>query len=67
MPETPPNKPTRAKRPFLGITFECCNVYQRVYLNKDRTAFVGGCPKCGKRLTVKVDPNGERGRFFSAR
>lgn len=21
----------REKRPFLGITFECCNVYARIY------------------------------------
>ena len=54
-------------RPFVGILFECCNVYQRIYLNKERTAFRGGCPKCGKRVEVLVDPNGEKERFFVAR
>jgi hypothetical protein len=68
MPDTSDTKPSSLKgRPFVGIMFECCNVYQRIYLNKERTAFRGGCPKCGKRVEVLVDPNGEKERFFVAR
>ena len=29
------NEQKREKRQFLGITFECCNVYARIYKNKD--------------------------------
>ena len=54
------------KRPFLGITFECHNVYTRVYLNKDQTAFVGWCPRCARKVEVKVDPNGSDSKFFFA-
>ena len=24
---------------FIGILFECCNVYRRVYVNKEKNAF----------------------------
>ena len=56
-----------SNRPFLGVLFECCRVYQRIYLNRAGTAFVGWCPKCKAKLEVKVDPEGESRRFFSAR
>ena len=36
----------RQSRPFLGIWFDCCGVYGRIYKNKDGTAYVGRCPKC---------------------
>lgn len=65
MPDAKPSGPK--PRPFIGIMFECCHVYQRIYLNKERTAFRGGCPKCGKRVEVLVDPNGEKNPFFVAR
>lgn len=58
---------SRRKRPFIGVLFECCHLYQRIYLNREGTAFRGGCPKCGRRVEVFVDPNGERSRFFVAR
>ena len=52
---------------FLGVHFSCCNVYNRLYLNKAGTHYVGGCPKCGKRLKIGIDPRaGTRSRFFTA-
>ena len=54
------------KRPFVGITFECCRVYQRVYMNEEGTAYEGACPKCGRRATIKIDPKGTNCRFFRA-
>ena len=59
-------KVTRARRPFLGMHFKCCNVYSRVYLNKKGTAFVGWCPKYAARVKVKVSPLGTDARFFTA-
>ena len=57
----------KEKRPFLGIYFECCNVYSRIHLNPSRTAFVGWCPKCCGKAVVKVSPAGSKSRFFNAR
>ena len=54
-------------RPFLGVMFECCNVYSRIYKNKEGTAYVGHCPKCAKRLVVRIAPGGTDNRFFRAR
>ncbi|MDA1190237.1 MAG: hypothetical protein O3A46_00975 [Candidatus Poribacteria bacterium] len=61
-----PSSESKQKRPFLGIRFDCCGVYQRIYLNKAKTAFVGWCPRCTKRLEVKVSKDGSKNRFFSA-
>jgi hypothetical protein len=57
---------TRTKRPFIGIHFKCCNVYQRIYLNKAGTAFVGWCPKCSVKAEVKVAPGGSKSRFYTS-
>ena len=57
----------KKERPFLGIHFDCCNVYSRIYLNQSGTAFIGWCPKCCGKAVVKVSPIGSKSRFFSAR
>lgn len=54
------------KRQFLGIMFECCNVYGRIYKNKEGTAYIGKCPKCLKNVMVKVGKEGTNNRFFRA-
>ena len=51
---------------FLGVQFACCGVYARVYLNRERTAYVGHCPKCSRPVRVRIDPNGTQERFFTA-
>jgi len=56
----------RRGRQYIGVRFECCGVYQRVYLNRAGTAYVGWCPKCARRAEVRVDPAGTRDRFFRA-
>jgi hypothetical protein len=60
------NEGQSGDRPFVSILFKCCNVYQRIYLNRYGKAFVGWCPKCCRRVTVKVDPSGSDDRFFTA-
>lgn len=60
-PENPPRP-----RPHIGITFKCCNVYTRIYINRAGTAYVGYCPKCTAKVEVKVGPGGTDARFFTA-
>ena len=57
----------RKPRSFLGIYFECCRVYGRLYQNAEGTAYAGGCPSCGKRLRVAIGDGGTGRRFFRAR
>ena len=55
------------KRKYLGILFECCNVYTRVYKNAAGTHYVGFCPKCLKRVSLRIGKGGTSQRFFRAR
>jgi len=55
------------KKAFLGIMFECCRVYSRIYKNKEGTHYVGSCPRCGRRLKVRIGEGGSGNRFFRAR
>ncbi len=56
----------KAPRPYLNVMFKCCNVYTRVYLNKDGTAFKGACPKCARPFTVQVAKGGSSSKFWEA-
>ena len=53
-------------RRFLGVHFACCDVYSRVYINREETAYVGACPRCGGRVRVPIGPGGTAARFFRA-
>jgi len=53
-------------RPWLGIRFDCCGVYQRVYRNESDTAYVGRCPRCLAVVRIHVGPSGTPQRFFRA-
>ncbi len=56
------------KKPFIGVTFKCCNVYSQVYINKDGTAYEGVCPRCYRKKVVVqiVEKGGTETRFFEA-
>ena len=49
---------------FLGIHFVCCDVYSRVYTNRDQTAYVGHCPRCAKPIRLQIGSGGTDSRFF---
>lgn len=57
----------REPKKFLGILFECCGVYGRIYQNKDGTAYEGRCPKCIRAIRVPIGKNGTGQRFFRGR
>ena len=51
---------------FLGVHFRCCNLYARIYINTQGTAYEGCCPRCGKRIHVPIGKGGIANRFFEA-
>jgi len=56
-----------SKRKFIGVMFECCRVYARIYVNCEGTAYTGRCPRCQRRMKVRIGPEGEDIRFFRAK
>lgn len=60
-----PATPEPSRR-YVGIHFACCGVYARVYLNAGGTCYEGHCPRCTKRVELKVAPGGTDARFFTA-
>ncbi|MFA5865931.1 MAG: hypothetical protein WC975_14760 [Phycisphaerae bacterium] len=57
----------REGRAYISVLFECCNVYSRVYKNTQRTAYVGWCPKCARKIQVRIAADGVNCRFFRAK
>lgn len=55
------------RKKFLGVLFECCKVYRRVYINKEKNAYEGRCPKCAAEVKVRIGTEGTESRFFTAR
>ncbi len=54
-----PSNPAAKKRDHLGIHFRCCNQYGYIYKNKAGTAYTGFCPRCMKKVEVKIGKGGE--------
>lgn len=59
------DRPKLQARRFVGVRFACCDVYSRIYINREGTAYQGNCPRCMKKLTLKVGPGGTDARFFT--
>jgi hypothetical protein len=61
------NASASEKRPYLGIQFECCQVYQRVYRDPSGRFYNLRCPKCLRGMRVRVGKGGSANRFFKVR
>jgi hypothetical protein len=59
-------QPASGGRRFVGVHFACCDVYQRIYLNREHTAYAGHCPKCARSIRFEVGPGGTDARIFQA-
>jgi hypothetical protein len=57
----------RTPRPYIGIHFECCGTYARIYRQPDQTVYAGRCPRCLRAVRVRVGPDGTTARIFRAR
>lgn len=57
----------REPRKFIGVHFECCKVYQRIYVNRKGDGYWGACPKCGRQVKFVIGSGGSDARFFQAR
>jgi hypothetical protein len=64
--DRPRKMPAPLRRRYVGIHFLCCDVYTRVYVNREVTAYEGNCPKCAKRVRLQIGPGGTNARFFTA-
>jgi hypothetical protein len=53
-------------RPWIGILFECCGVYARVYRRPDQPYYSGRCPKCLRTMRIQVGEDGTPARQFRA-
>ena len=55
-----------AGRTWLGVYYECCASYSRVYRRPDETQYRGRCPECGASVSIRVGPNGVAARMLIA-
>ncbi len=52
------------RRDFLGILFDCCGVYARVYKSADGRHYAGRCPRCTRPIRFQVGEGGSGRRFW---
>jgi hypothetical protein len=53
-------------RPFLGVLFDCCKQYARVYRNPAGTHYLGNCPRCARAVRFRIGEGGQNARFWKS-
>jgi hypothetical protein len=61
-----PDPSSADTRPYIGVLFECCGVYARIYRRPDCFVYEARCPKCLRNVRVRVDKDGVNARLFRA-
>jgi hypothetical protein len=56
-----------AERPWIGVHFECCGIYARVYRDVSADRYESRCPKCAAPITIRVSPDGVSTNIVRAR
>ena len=54
------------RRPYVGVLFECCGIYVRIYRRPGQMFYLGRCPKCLRTVRLRVGRDGTAARFFRA-
>ena len=66
MEEKSPTSRTGRDRPYIGVYFRCCRIYQRIYRRPSDDRYIGRCPHCLRTVEVRVAPDGTADRIFEA-
>ena len=67
-PQTPhaqPGSPSAKPGRFLSLWFSCAALYARATRDRDGSAYVGHCPRCGKQARFPIGPGGTDARAFT--
>ena len=46
LPDETDDGDTSGVRPYIGVYFECCGVYARIYRQPHQRVYRGRCPRC---------------------
>jgi len=55
------------KRHWIGVMFECCSIYSRLYRAPDARVYRGRCPGCLRTLHLPLGEDGTESRQFRAK